>query len=264
MLLLPPPAQDYSVYQAQAISAPAQARLLLAQADTLSSAPAPKVQAMLTPPGGGKKKTLASMPERIKLRYQLSWNGLPANGEMQWQKNGSRYHVELKLSAVIGPTLRYVSDGRIGKQGLIPERYQAWRNDQQREKAEFAWPGMTLNYGDGETKQATLEPHAQDFLSVDWQLALAPGTLLEAPVQVTNGKKVYHYALIKVGTDRSRGLAVNVYRTQKEGDTTEFSMANGYYHLPVRILYKDDQKTLEMTATQIEVNGKTVWSAPQN
>jgi hypothetical protein len=219
---------------------------------------------MAPPPSDSKKKTMTSLPERVKLHYQLSWNGLPANGEMQWQKNGSRYHVELKLTAIIGPTLRYVSDGRIGKQGLIPERYQAWRNGQQREKADFAWSGMTLNYGDGETKLAALEPRAQDFLSIDWQLALAPAALLDVPVQVTNGKKVYHYALTKAGSDRSRGLAVNVYRTQKEGDTTEFSMANGYYHLPVRILYKDDQKTLEMTATQIEVNGKTVWSASQN
>lgn len=205
------------------------------------------------------KGKLRQLPSQIKLRYQLNWNGLPANGEMHWQRDGKRYQVELKLAAVIGPALRYQSKGRIASNGLTPEQYHAWRNNQPRESAQFDWPNKTLKYGEDEQKETELEPGAQDFLSVDWQLALTGGKRLGAPIQVTNGKKVYHYPIAKSSEAQVNGLAVNKFRVQQNGDLTEFSLAREFYNLPVKIVYKDEQKNLEMTATQIEVDGKTVW-----
>jgi len=205
------------------------------------------------------KTGLRQLPGQIKIRYQLSWNGLPANGEMHWKRDGRHYQVELKLATVIGPVLRYQSEGRIGKSGLAPEQYRAWRSGQAKEAAEFDWPANTLKYGDGEPKETALEPGAQDFLSMDWQLALTGGKHLATPLQVTNGKKVYHYAIAKSGEGQEAGLTVNKFHASQNGDATEFSLAPEFHNVPVKISYKDEQKNVEMTATQIEVDGKTVW-----
>lgn len=206
-------------------------------------------------------KAHPGFPDQVTIHYQLSWNGLPANGEMKWQKDGASYQLELDLASFIGPHIRYRSEGRIARNGLQPLHYQAWRNNDEHEKASFDWSANTLHYGDGEDKQTRLEAGAQDFLSIDWQLAYGGSKRLSAPIQVTNGKKVYHYVLAKAGADHLGNLALDVYRTQKDENTTEFSLARAYYHLPVKVLYKDEQKTIEMTATSIEVNGKAVWSA---
>lgn len=207
-----------------------------------------------------RKSSLRQLPAQIKLRYQLSWNGLPANGEMHWQRDGSHYRVELKLAAAIGPALRYQSEGSIGKNGLLPQQYQAWRNNQAKESAKFDWPSRTLKYGDGEQKETALEPGAQDFLSLDWQLALMRGQRLAVPVQMTNGKKIYHYTLVANGEAQEHGLAVTKFRSGNEADSAEFSLAREFYYLPVKISYKDEQKNAEMTATHIEIDGKPVWS----
>jgi hypothetical protein len=231
--------------------------LLLAAAES-SAAHAGDAQAEPAPP---PKSAPGALPNQVTIHYRLSWNGLPANGEMKWQRDGAAYQVELNLASFIGPQIRYRSEGRITRNGLQPTRYQALRNGDVHEKASFDWSSKTLHYGDGEDQQARLEPGAQDFLSIDWQLAYGGGKRLATPIQVTNGKKVYHYALAKAGAGHLGNLALDVYRTQKDDNTTEFSLARAYYHLPVRVLYKDEQKTIEMTATSIEVNGKTVWSA---
>lgn len=205
------------------------------------------------------KGHLRQLPSQIKLRYQLSWNGLPANGELQWQRDGVHYRTELKLAAVVGPTFRYQSEGHIDGNGLVPEQYRAWRNNQPRESAQFDWPNKTVKYGEDEQKEAALETGAQDFLSLDWQLAMSGGKHLPSPLQVTNGKKVYRYPINKSGETQENGLAVSIFRAKHDNDLTEFWLAREFYNLPTKIVYKDEQKNLELTATQIEVDGKVVW-----
>lgn len=206
----------------------------------------------------------AGFPHHIKLRYNLSYNGIPANGVTEWSFKNGRYRLELNLSALFA-SVRYESSGSAGPNGLRPEQYQAWRGSDAREHASFDWNTNSLGYGDGEQKQSTLEAGAQDLLSLPWQLAIHGADQMQN-LQVTNGKKVYHYPIRMAGQGNYPGaqeLPVVVFRAESADNKTEFWLAPGrYFNVPVRIVFQDSDKTIRLDAKEIQIEGKTVWPLP--
>jgi hypothetical protein len=206
----------------------------------------------------------AGFPHHIKLRYNLSYNGIPANGTTVWAFKNGRYHLELNLTALFA-SVRYESSGSAGPDGLRPEQYQAWRGSDARERASFDWGASSLGYGDGEQKQQSLEAGAQDLLSLPWQLAIHGADQMQN-IQVTNGKKVYHYPIRMAGQGNypgAQGLPVVVFRAESADNKTEFWLAPGrYFNVPVRIVFQDSDKTIRLDAKEIQIEGKTVWPLP--
>lgn len=204
-------------------------------------------------------------PDKAVLDYQIYYGSLMAgHGEVSWQRRGGSYTLEARLTPIIGPGLRYQSRGSVGKNGLTPLAYQAWRGDTEREAARFDWASNTLAYGDRDSKEAPLTPGAQDILSLGYQLALTGGSRLPVPLRITTGKRVYDYPLAASGETRyppDHGtLRVVVFRAKHGEGLTEFWLAPDFANLPVRILRVDKDKTLDQRARRIDINGKTVWS----
>ena len=208
-------------------------------------------------------------PDNSRVDYQIYYGSLMAgHGEISWQRSGANYTLDARLTPIIGPHLRYQSRGSVGKRGLTPLAYQAWRGDTERESARFDWNANTLAYGDHGDKQAELAPGTQDILSLGYQLALTGGSLLPPQQRITTGKKVYDYPLAPAGETRyppDHGtLRVVVFRAKNGDDVTEFWLAPDFANLPVRILRIDKDKTLDQRARRIDINGKTVWSLSEN
>ncbi|WP_232219823.1 DUF3108 domain-containing protein [Pseudogulbenkiania sp. MAI-1] len=270
--------------EAGAQGAPA-AKDLVAAADA-TPAPAPQekpssgdnTEPSATPPeepgdvAGLEAKAAGSsrrFPDQSRVDYQFYYGSLMAgHGEISWQRNGGSYTLEARLTPIIGPSLRYQSRGSVGKGGLTPLAYQAWRGDNERESARFDWPANTLAYGDHGDKQAELAPGTQDILSLGYQLALTGGRQLSPRQRITTGKKVYDYPLAPGGETRyppdHGALRVVVFRAKNGDDLTEFWLAPDYANLPVRILRVDKDKTIDQRARRIDINGKTVWSLSEN
>ncbi|AXK38313.1 DUF3108 domain-containing protein [Crenobacter cavernae] len=258
-------ARKASAPASQTVDAPA------SSGEVLTSAPAssPTAETAQTAPDFGAPSAAAGrFPQQITVRYRLYWGRLSAgSGEVRWQREAGRYQLDAYASAMIGPKLHYRSEGLIGQHGLVPERYQAWRDDAERESAAFDWQNGKLDFGDRDKdrENTELQPGAQDFVSLSWQLAITGGADLGDTLQITNGRKVYRYPLRLAGQAHypdENGIPVLVVRSQNEGELTEFWLAPDFNNLPVKIVRIDKKKTIEQHATRIDINGKSVWDLP--
>lgn len=210
---------------------------------------------------------LARFPDAARLEYALLSSGLQlGRGEMNWQRSGADYRIVTTVKPLIGPTLRYEVHGKVGRNGLQPQRFSASRNEQPREYARFDWAAGVLDYGDKEAKQAPLQPGALDWLSLAFELGLRGEQPVAATRQVTTGKKVYQFALQLAGeTDFEAGggtLRALVLRARNDKDLIEFWLAPDFANLPIRIMRVDNDKRFELRATLIEFNGAVVWTPP--
>ncbi|MDN0084414.1 DUF3108 domain-containing protein [Crenobacter sp. SG2305] len=255
--------------QRPAASEPSTAKLSKAQA----SAAAAEVKAVAEGkswPGQGvgpdgmlrASQPLAHFPNTARLSYQVFYGRLLLGiGQITWQRGGGNYQLTLKASG-LGQRLRYESHGHLDGNSLEPDSYKAFRNDQPREHAEFDWNAGVLHYADG--KQEKLEPGAQDLLSQTWQLALKGARL--GMTQITTGKKVYSYPLKPAGetvfdTGAGKMRAVVVRATSNE-NSAEFWLAPGYANLPIRVIWIDPDKKLELRITAININEQDEWTLP--
>ncbi len=265
-----PPAPDQQVAQAEASAPMAKAANPARQA----SAPQAEVAGKPADHTDADSDKVVKPDERItrfpaaaRMQYGLYVSGvLLGSGEMRWQRDGSSYSLITDVTPVVGPKLRYETVGSVTPQGLRPDSFKATRNGEPREYARFDWAAATLAYGDKEHKSEPLQPGAQDWLSLGVQLALRGKKMGEAPIQITNGKKVYRMVLRPEGeTDFDTGAGVIravVIRVREEGELTEFWLAPDFANIPLRILRADKDKRFELRANLIELDGDTVWKQP--
>lgn len=201
------------------------------------------------------------LPGQARIDYVERSTGLPA--VMDWQTDAGQYSLSLRIPAVF-LTIEYRSTGVIDAgQGLKPQQFLELRNDQPKRRAVFDWQAGQLRYND-ERDSAPLQANAQDLLSLSWQLALkgAPA----GGIQLTNGRKIYEYALdrprsgnIKVAGQSLRTL---VYQTKNNETEIQIWLARDYGNAPVRIVYRKPGETgLDLQASAIHRDGRPLWSA---
>jgi len=253
--------------QRQAASEPTPAKLSKAQASA-AVAEAKAVAEGKNWPGQGvgpdgmlrASQPLTRFPNTARLSYQVFYGRLQLGiGQITWQRDAGSYQLTLKANG-LGQRLRYESHGRLDGNSLRPDSYKAFRNDQPREHAEFDWAGGVLHYGDG--KEEKLEPGAQDLLSQTWQLALKGARL--GMTQITTGKKAYSYpfkpageTVLDTGAGKMRAVVV---RAESSENSAEFWLAPGYANLPVRVIWIDPDKKLELRITAININEQDEWT----
>ncbi len=213
------------------------------------------------------QNAITRFPDQATLYYHAYYGAaMVGGGQIIWQRSGASYRIEARIKGLFGPALRYLSEGRVSQKGLRPDSYQAFRNDTLREHARFDYDAQRLDYGDKEAKSTQLEKGAQDVLSLAFQLALNGADLGDMPTQITTGKKVYSYPLKAAGetdydTDEGR-MRVALVRASKDGDVNEYWLAPDFANLPVRILRADRDKSLELRAYQIDIDGSAIWKLP--
>lgn len=205
-------------------------------------------------------------PSQAKLRYQVYYGALMAGlASIDWERQGGHYLLESRITPILGPQLRYQSEGTISPAGLRPDSYTAWRNNTPREHAQFDWENGRLNYGDNEPQSVALQSGAQDVFSLIFQLALKGAA--HPPVQITTGKRVYQYPLAPSGeADFDTGfgkIRALVFRAQGDGDQTEFWLAPDFANQPIRIIRTDSKMKLDMRATDIRIDDSVEWQLPK-
>ncbi len=113
--------------------------------------------------------TTEGLPVSVKLNYKVDSNKFPytLQGELLWQHNNNDYRARLSFGA-LGFTRTQTSRGRIGHEGLMPERF----SDKFRSEvaAHFNYERQWVTFS-ANTPDVKLQTGAQDRLSVLVQLA---------------------------------------------------------------------------------------------
>jgi len=190
-----------------------------------------------------------------------------------WQIDRTSY----RLTSVSEPTglaavflshrYAYTSEGKIGPDGLQPERFtaQGGRGGARRAAATFDYAKQEITYGAiGSAHTQALPVGTQDLLSFVYQIALAadltPG---KRQMVITSGSKIDTYAL-DIGQEEAIDLpvgpmrAIPVRRIAASGEEgVQFWLSSAPPRLPVRIRFfdREGKMTFEQVASRIELHG---------
>ena len=207
---------------------------------------------------------LCAAATQTRIDYVERSTGLPA--VMNWRADGQQYALSLRLPVVV-LTIEYRSTGIIdARQGLKPQQFLELRNDQPKRRAVFDWQAGQLRYND-ERDNVPLQDNAQDLLSLSWQLALKGAPV--GDIQLTNGRKIYEYALDTARNTNIRlagkSLRTLVYQPKNSEADIQIWLARDYGNVPVRIVYrKQGESSLDLQATAIHRDGRLVWATATN
>lgn len=242
-----PPPKDVEVAQATPAASPASAAAPAAgvrPSDTTAS----------VAPGVPVTELALALPGSLRLKYNAE--GLKDNltyragAEILWQHDGSQYEARMEVSAfLVGARVR-ASTGKIGPEGLLPDRFSDKFRSEQAAHFERSKNKVTFS---ANTPDAPLLVGMQDQLSVLFQLAsmlggspakYPPGTDI---VFETIGPRSPETWVIRVVGEEvlnlPGGLAPSLKLTRlprRDYDqTTEMWLAPEFGYLPVRIKITD-------------------------
>jgi hypothetical protein len=179
--------------------------------------------------------------------------------EQHWHVENGRYELETELVPLLGSRIRYVSKGRLGAQGLVPESFAEYRGRESgpHTQALFDWAARTLRYGRGdERKEAPLEAGAQDVNAVGYQLGWL-GPWKGGAMQVATGKKIATYRFTRASaasrvTINGREVPAWPLRSVEGEDRTEIWVAPQLGNLPVCVMRIDDDRELRFVARELQ------------
>jgi hypothetical protein len=185
---------------------------------------------------------------RTRLVYDITGQvrGLPvfAEGLFEWTVQDGRYDASLAVRMALLGTRTQTSVGRIGPQGLVPERF----GERQRDEAatHFDYEGQRIRFSRNRP-DAPLIPGTQDRLSVILQLAahlqaqpMQTGQSMAIPVASSREVDLWTWSIGEATTvDLPQGpvLARHLIRPalHERDNTIELWLAPSLQHLPVRI-----------------------------
>jgi len=162
--------------------------------------------------------------------------------------------------------IRYVSRGRITRQGMQPESFTASRTRRGRNEvaqARFDWAAGSLTYGHTQNQRSVpLPAGAQDLVSFIFQFVLAPPAPGRYRVPITTGSRfdvheIEVSAEERIETPLGKLRALPVRQLPRPGEATiEIWLAADYRYLPVRIRHYDrrGEFTGEQMVNEIRVS----------
>lgn len=186
----------------------------------------------------------------VALQYDVSGStkGLSyrADARLDWQVNGPRYTAEMEISAFLMGSRAQTSSGRLGPEGLIPERFGDRRRG---EKAtHFDYTEQRIRYSSNAPNTALL-PGVQDRLSVFLQLgallharpeSYPAGQTIRLQVASTGDAEVWQFQVgpqeqlaLPAGSVAARRLTRSPRRPYD--NTVDIWLAPALQFLPVRI-----------------------------
>lgn len=166
---------------------------------------------------------------------------------------------------------RYImtSKGDITPDGLQPISFwiQRGQSNDRTESAEFDWEAKTLDYGKGaERNNVSINPGAQDQLSVFYQLALTAPHRERLQIALTTGRKFNQHSYQVVGEEiletvfgKLKVEHLTRVTAKEKGDSADIWLALDYHYLPVRFrLGTRDGEVLDHWIAELRVEGKRV------
>lgn len=201
-------------------------------------------------PSAMSTPTLSVAPTQTRLVYEITGQvkGIPifADGRFEWTVQSERYDAMLEVRMALLGKRTQTSVGRIGPQGLMPERF----GERQRDEAatHFDYEGQRVRFSRNRP-DAVLLPGTQDRLSVILQLAaklqaqperFPIGQVWEVPVASSRDVSLWRWSVGQTENVKlPKGYMSAIHFTRaplhEHDQTVELWMAPALQHLPVRI-----------------------------
>ena len=170
---------------------PATEPVAAASAATAASAPSP-----------GDAPFLASWPSDTRLTYKLGGNyrgELHGSARVLWQREGTRYHTAVEMSAGLLASLSFTSQGDITEGGLKPEVYE--ENVRGRRRGVRLGEDVRLNNGDRIARPEAVQDTASQFVELGHrfstgQVKLVPGAQVNFSMARPGGIDEWTYDVI--------------------------------------------------------------------
>ena len=195
----------------------------------------------------------ATPPPSTRLLYDVSGNvkgiGYKAHGTLDWTVADGRYEARMEMRVLLLGSRSQTSTGRIGPNGLMPERFAD--KSRSEKAAHFDAAQQRIRFSSN-APEAPLQPGAQDRLSLFLQLAsllqarpqaYTTGQTVDMQVAGTGDAPIWRF---DVGEESTISLPAGEFKVRhlvrqprKEFDSTvEMWLAPSLQHLPVRLRVK--------------------------
>jgi hypothetical protein len=234
---------------------PAEAPPVVAE-EEVEEAPAEEAPALLAVAG------LASVAD---LRFNVL-RGEGKVGELvwRWRKDGDRYRIETVGTAsgvaamFFGGEYRQTSEGTLGVNGLVPERYTFERGSADKlDIIGFDWTAgrAQVNDAKGKSRAFDLVPGTQDLMSFLHQLPLLPADAISIPLVTIKRQRDYSFSAPQTVKIKVPAGEMDAYYYQRIGAETEAEVWLQHQppYLPIRIrLYDRFGNKFEQVLTAME------------
>ena len=153
-------------------------------------------------PSAGDAPFLASWPSDTRLTYKLGGNyrgELHGSARVLWQREGTRYHTAVEMSAGLLASLSFTSQGDITEGGLKPEVYE--ENVRGRRRGVRLGEDVRLNNGERIARPEAVQDTASQFVELGHrfstgQVKLVPGAQVNFSMARPGGIDEWTYDVI--------------------------------------------------------------------
>lgn len=246
---------------------------------TAEGAPAPPPDVVAVAPSTTlaipERPPLRSLPRRGRITYTLflGTDKFEIGRTVQtWELDEGAYRIgsvseTTGLASVLRTERRtYLSEGLVTPAGLQPRSFlmsRLRRGQTEVARARFDWDAAHITWGTTDEKhEATLPAGSQDFLSLMYQLSLAPPAGGRISVPLTTGTRFEAYELDvlpeeTIETPLGPLRALPLRQVRKPGaETMQVWLAADYRHLPVMLRFygRDGEPTGEQIANEIRLS----------
>jgi hypothetical protein len=229
------------------------------------------VSAAITAAGDTRAVALSSAPRSIESVYDLHYGGARI-GEVKesFKRDDREYSIE-SVARAIGPLalvlpgpLMLSSKGEITAEGFKPLAFSSRQGNNVKKTyfAEFRWDSgvLTLRKHDKQ-EEHELRPGTLDTLTLIYQFLFVPPANGRTDFYLTTGKKLQRYAYRVVGEEKIKtplGLinAVHIAKivTADSDASYDVWVDKDRHYVPVRVIAKDDGRTVEQVLRTIAIN----------
>ncbi|MSQ59737.1 MAG: DUF3108 domain-containing protein [Betaproteobacteria bacterium] len=208
----------------------------------------------------------SNLPNRVEIQYKVSWNGMTiGQAQDKFEHDGKQFSIvshtkTVGMAAMLHKlTIHREARGTITKTGLRAGSFLEERSKKPKKTARFDWETKQITLDSGSGPQTLPMPdHAFDQSSFAWSFAFDPPDGKEGKVALTDGRKLseYRYAIVgkqKLKTAIGELDTVHIKKILDPGDKRgfEFWLAAQNHYLPVRILFTDDDTTVDSIVTHL-------------
>ncbi|NZA01379.1 DUF3108 domain-containing protein [Ottowia beijingensis] len=217
--------------------------------DTVASAAAAPASAPASAASAAEPAFLASWPTDTRLTYKLGghYRGeLHGDARVLWQRDGTRYHTAVEMSAGLLASLSFTSQGDITAGGLRPEVYE--ENVRGRRRGVRLGDDVRLNNGTRVPRPDAVQDTASQFVELGHRFAtgqvqLVPGARIDFAMARPGGIDDWTYDVIgeetlhlpRLGPVPTYHLKPRPLNKPRGPISAEIWYAPSLQYLPVRI-----------------------------
>lgn len=231
-----------------------------------ASAPQPAVAAAAPASSASAPAEAFEWPGSTRLSYVLTGNvrgEVHGSAQVEWVRVGTRYqvHLDVTVGLPIAPLLtrRMTSDGELGPEGLVPQRYDedtkvAFR-DRRRVTMRFEPDAVVMGDGRRLPRPAGVQDTASQFVQLAWFFTLHPerlraGGQVEIPLALPRSLDRWVFDVLQEETlylpfGSAQAFHVKPRRVSRPGGEliAEMWFAPQLRYLPARIRIQQDEQT---------------------